>query len=64
MYKCITIEEIDIDHMAVNMPLDNEATETVLKSFVGNAVQLQLKLADYGIGRIGTYSFYAGILLS
>jgi hypothetical protein len=35
-----TIEEIDIDHMAINLPVNDEETEDVLKSLVGNAVQL------------------------
>jgi hypothetical protein len=35
-----TIEEVDIDHVAVNTPLNHEATDNVVKSFPGNTVQL------------------------
>ncbi|CAB3985186.1 death-inducer obliterator 1 [Paramuricea clavata] len=33
-------EDVDIDHLAINLPVDDERTEEVLKSFVGNAVNL------------------------
>jgi hypothetical protein len=37
----LPIEDLDIDHMAVNIPVNNESAENVLKSFMGNAVQLE-----------------------
>ncbi|CAB4007593.1 Hypothetical predicted protein [Paramuricea clavata] len=33
-------EDVDIDHLAINLPVDDERTEEVLKSFIGNAVNL------------------------
>jgi hypothetical protein len=34
------LEEIDVDHMAFNIPVDHEGTLDVLKSFVGSSLQL------------------------
>jgi hypothetical protein len=40
MEQCAALDEIDVNHMAFNVPVDHEETLHVLQSFVGSSLQL------------------------
>ena len=48
-----TVEEIDIDHVAINLPVNHDKMENVLKSFTGNTVELAQRRDETGIVRPG-----------
>jgi ABC-type uncharacterized transport system substrate-binding protein len=50
-----TVEEVDIDHIAVNIPVNHDAMENVVKSFTATLCNLPPKKEEIGIARAGIF---------
>jgi hypothetical protein len=55
------MQEIDIDHVAINVPILHEDAANTINTFTGNTVMLSTKKGRTGIVRRGISLFSAGI---